>query len=242
MISVCFTTYNRTELLWKAFKDILSHPFVNEIVIVDDASDKVDTAKFLQSVLPADDCAKVKLFRNAMNLDCYRNKREAISKASNEWVCILDSDNQFDKTFIDRLENLWIAGLNRKTVYHPSFAKPHFDFRKYESFLIDKSNVGKYMVDATFSTMLNAFNYFVNRDEYLRVWDGSIDPVTSDSIYHNLNWLKAGNNFYVVPGLEYTHRVEDHGKEEESHYKKNVRRTERGLHQRIEQELKTLNG
>jgi len=240
MISFCVTTYNRTNLLYECFKDILDHPFVSEIVIVDDCSDD-QVYKWLQNNLPPEpQVKKIKLYRNAFNRDCYANKKEAISKASNEWVVIADSDNKFSKQYIDRLETLFIAGLNPKTVYQPSYARPHFNFTKYESFLIDKNNVGKYMVDATFSTMLNAFNYFVNRDEYLRVWDGSIDPVTSDSIYHNLNWLKAGNNIYVVPGLEYDHRVNDHKGEEVSHYAKNHRRTPQGFHQRIEQELKAL--
>lgn len=234
MISLCITTYNRTELLFESFKHVIDDSRVSEIVIVDDNSDWNLYDEIIY-VLKEKPISKVKVYRNQSNIDCYRNKREAISKASNEWVIIFDSDNIITKQYINPLEKLFIAGLNPKTVYQPSFAKPHFNFTKYESFLIDKSNVGKYMVDATFSTMLNAMNYFVNRDEYLKVWDGSIDPVTSDSIYQNLNWLKAGNNIYVVPGLEYEHRVH-----EGSHYQNNHRRTPRGFHQRIENELKTL--
>lgn len=237
-ISFCVTNFNRTTLLLRSFEQLLDDPRVSEIVICDDNS-RADVFDFVLWKI-AEPNSKVKVFRNETTLDCYRNKREAVSKATNEWVIIADSDNIFTKSYIDRVENLFIAGLNAKTVYQPSFAKPHFDFRKYESFLIDRSNIGKYMVDGTFSTMLNAFNYFVNRDMYLKVWDGSIDPVTSDSIYHNLNWFKAGNNMYVVPGLEYFHNVSDHNGEEGSHYAKNVRRTERGLHQRIEQELKEM--
>lgn len=231
-ISLCIPTYNRTELLFESFKDLLDDNRVSEIVIVDDAS-KPSVFNEVTSWLSAH--KKINLFRNVRNLDCYRNKREAISKATNEWVIIGDSDNVFDKKYIDRIENLFIAGLNRRTVYQPSFAKPHFNFQKFESFLIDQSNVGRYMVDAMFSTMLNAANYFVNRDEYLKVWDGSIDPVTSDSIYQMLNWFKAGNNMYVVPGLEYEHRVHSG-----SHYQNNVRRTPQGFHQSVEQQLKAM--
>jgi len=233
-ISLCITTYKRTDLLFESFKQVLNDKRISEIVIVDDASGE-DIYRQLKQSIPAGQSTNIKLYQNAFNLDCYRNKHEAISKASNEWVIIFDSDNIITKSYIDRIENLFIAGLNPKTVYQPSFAKPHFNFTKYESFLIDKSNVGKYMTDATFSTMLNAMNYFVNRNEYLKVWDGSIDPVTSDSIYQNLNWFKAGNNMYVVPGMEYEHRVHNG-----SHYQNNVRRTPKGFHERIEQELKSL--
>ncbi len=229
-ISLCLTTFNRTELLFESFADVIDDERISEIVIVDDFSDPDCYIKIENKF---QDNKKVKIFRNSQNIDCYRNKKEAISAATNEWVIILDSDNILKKQYIDRVEQLWISGLNPKTIYQPSFAEPHFDFRKYESFLIDKSNIGKYMVDATFSTMLNAMNYFVNREKYIEVWDGSIDPVTSDSIYQNLNWFKAGFNMYVVPGLSYTHRVHDG-----SHYQHNVRRTPKGFHQQVENELK----
>jgi glycosyltransferase involved in cell wall biosynthesis len=232
MISLCITTYNRTDLLFESFKQVLDDPRVSEIVIVDDCSpDNIfKVVKEFCGRYP-----KIKLQQNAKNFDCYYNKATTIAGASNEWVIILDSDNIITKAYIDKIENLFNAGLNPKTVYQPSFAKPHFNFTKYESFLIDKHNVGKYMVDDTFGTMLNAMNYFVNRDEYLRVWDGSVDPVTSDSIFQNYNWLNVGNNIYVVPGLEYEHRVHDG-----SHYQNNIRRTPRGFHQEIENKLKQL--
>jgi glycosyltransferase involved in cell wall biosynthesis len=232
MISLCITTYNRTDLLFESFKQVLDDPRVSEIVVVDDCSSE---EVFREVLIRSKVTSRLRLYHNQKNLDCYRNKREAISKASNQWVIILDSDNIITKPYIDKIESLFTAGLNPKTVYQPSFAKPHFNFTKYESFLIDKHNVAKYMVDDTFGTMLNAMNYFVNRDEYLRVWDGSVDPVTSDSIFQNYNWLNAGNNIYVVPGLEYEHRVHDG-----SHYQNNVRRTPRGFHQEIENKLKQM--
>lgn len=233
MISLCITTFNRMDLLLDSFIMVVDDPRISEIVIVDDASTNHSSGYVLG--LQGRYKQKVKSFVNKKNLDCYRNKREAISKATNEWVIIFDSDNIITKSYIDRIESLFTAGLNPKTIYQPSFAKPHFNFTKYESFLIDKSNVSKYMVDPMFGTMLNAMNYFVNRDEYLKVWDGAVDPVTSDSIYQNYNWLKAGNSIYVVPGLEYEHRVHNG-----SHYQNNVRRTPQGFHDKIVNKLKAL--
>lgn len=232
MISLCLTTYNRTELLYESCRQLLNDDRVSEIVIVDDRSTEeiYNTIYWQFNAVP-----KVKLFRNEKNLDCYFNKREAISKATNEWVIIGDSDNIFTKQYIDRIETMYASGLNPKTVYQPSFAEPHFNFTAYESFLIDKANVHKYMGDPTFQTMLNAMNYFVNRDEYLKVWDGSVNPVTSDSIFQNYNWLKAGNSIYVVPGLQYAHKVH-----EGSHYQNNVRRTPRGFHEDIINKLRAL--
>jgi glycosyltransferase involved in cell wall biosynthesis len=231
-ISLCIPTYNRTGLLFDSFREVVTDDRVSEIVIVDDCSnDEIFTtvAWFCK------DIPKVKLFRNEKNLDCYRNKREAISKATNEWVIIFDSDNVISKSYIDRIENLYVAGLNQNILYQPSFAEPNFNFIKYEGLLLTKDNAGKYMHDYTFQTMLNAMNYFVHRDEYLKVWDGKVDPVTSDSIFQNFNWLNSGNGIYVVPELKYHHRVHSG-----SHYQNNVRRTPRGFHEDIVNKLKQL--
>lgn len=232
MISLCLTNFNRTDLLFESFNKVISDPRITEIIIVDDCSNE----EIYQTVVwHFNGVEKVKIFRNEKNLDCYRNKREAVSKSSNEWLIILDSDNIINSGYIDRIENLFIAGLNARTIYQPSFARPHFNFSKYEGLLISKSNVSKYVDDTTFQTMLNAMNYFVNRDEYLRVWDGSIDPVTSDSIYQNYRWLDAGNCIYVVPGLEYEHRIHNG-----SHYQNNVKRTPKNFHNEVITKLKQL--
>lgn len=231
-ISLCLTTYNRTELLFDSFRQVLNDDRISEIVIVDDRStdENYNTVAWFVKDIP-----KVKLFRNDSNLDCYRNKRESVEKATGEWVIVFDSDNVMTKAYLDRIENILVAGLNNKTVYQPSFARPNFNFTKYEGLQINKFNVAKYISDPTFQTMLNAMNYFVNREEYLKVWDNSIDPVTSDSIYHNYNWLKAGNSIYVVPSLEYDHLVHSG-----SHYQNNVRRTPRNLHEEIVNQIKSL--
>lgn len=232
MISACFTNHNRTELLFEAVKPFLEHEIISEVVISDDCS---NDDVYRQLLTFAALHPKVRLFRNERNIDCYLNKREAVKRAINDWVFILDSDNIFTRQYIDRVESLWIAGVNDKTVYQPSFAKPHFDFTKYEGTNVTKGNVSGYMGDATFQTMLNAFNYFVNRSEYLRVFDATINPVTSDSIFHNYNWLRSGNSIYVVPDLHYEHRVHAG-----SHYQQNVRKTPAGFHESVVKRLKDL--
>lgn len=202
---------------------------INEIVIVDD-----DSPAEVYSELKAffEPIPKAKLYRNEINKDCYFNKREAVSLATNEYVLLLDSDNVFSTEFIDIIfKQHWTP----ERILQPSFAEPHFDFRKYSSLLANKNNIAGYIKDSTFTTMLNAMNFFVNRERYLQVWDGSVDPVTSDSIYFNYKWLEAGNSIFVVPGLTYTHRVHDG-----SHYKQNNHRTSNGFHQSIERKLKAL--
>ena len=231
-ISVCLTNYNRTTLLYESIAQVIDDPRISEFVISDDCSQIEifnDVVKFYA------DKPKVKIFRTEINLDCYFNKAKAVERATNEWVILFDSDNILTKEYIDRIESLMIAGINDRTVYQPDFARPHFDFQKYGGAVINHTNVAGYINDSTFQTMLNAMNYFVNRQEYLKVFDVSIDPVTSDSIFHNYNWLKAGNSIYVVPELQYEHRIH-----EGSHYRNNVNRTPQGFYDEVVNKLKAL--
>lgn len=222
-ISIAFTTYNRTDLLYDAVLPFILDERVAEIVISDDHSDENIYNNIVWKYTGVD---KVKIYRNGENLDCYRNKRQAVKRSQSDWVALLDSDNLFTKEFIDAIFSQFPWDLS--WAYAPEFARPHFNFTALRGTAISKNNIKSVLPNGNCATMLNAMNYFVNRDEFLRLWDGSIDPVTSDSLYHNYNWIKGGNAIYVTPGMQYEHRVHDG-----SHYKNNVRRTPQGFHDEI---------
>lgn len=240
MISVCLTNFNRSKLLFEAVSNILSDERVDEVIISDDNS-RDEVYQSVQWYFK--DFPKVHIHRNDTNIDCYQNKAQSLRLASNDWCCLWDSDNIFDKAYIDRLENIMVAGLNDRTIYTPSFARPHFDFTSMSGVNINRTNIGGLMNGVQsdkVGTMLNAANYFVNRHEWLKVFDPGTDPVTSDSIYMASRWIEAGNSIYVVPDLSYQHRVNNHGSEEASHYGSNVRRTPQGFHDSILRKLKSM--
>lgn len=228
-ISLCIPTFNRVDMTLQAFENVYEDERISEIIIVDDASDwgMFTELKEFCELIP-----KIKLYRNLTNQDCYRNKMTSISYATNKWCILLDSDNVIDKDYLDRIfEQEW----EEDTILTPCFAKPTFDFRPYENLLIKKENVAEYIDKPMFETMLNAANYFINKNQYLKVWDSNIDPVTSDSIYFILKWLEAGNGVLVVSNLQYEHRI--HGG---SHYQNNVARTPQGFHESILNNLREL--
>lgn len=218
MISLCITTYNRTELLFESFAQVLNDDRIREIVIVDDCSPE---GVFEMVRQYCDKYPKIKFYYNEKNLGCYRNKREAVSKASNEWVILLDSDNVITPDYLNALPNV----LNKTELVQPTFARPNFDFRRYEGHIIKSYNVAQYADLSTFTTALNAMNYFVNRDEYLRVWEDRPEPWTADSLLQNYNWLKAGNSIYFCPGLEYEHRIPTGKDSHVSHYQEHHKKT-----------------
>jgi glycosyltransferase involved in cell wall biosynthesis len=203
MISLCITTYNRFEMLMESFAQVLNDDRISEIVIVDDCSDITIYDKILASTF---DMSKVRLIRNSENLGMSLNKRKAIEAAKNDWCIIFDSDNVIGPDYLDAMFPITLP-LDHTTIYCPSFARPRFDFRKYEGWHI--LHAGNMMQESMGECFFNCCNYMVNRDEYLRVYEHNPAMKGTDTIWFNYLWLKARNSFYVVPGMEYIHRVHD---------------------------------
>lgn len=207
-ISLCITNYNRYVYLFKSFEQVLHDERISEIVIVDDCSDKDIYDAIAERVkhMP-----KVRLFRNASNLSVYDNKKEAVSKATNEYCIIFDSDNIIGVDFIDKVYSIeW----NSKTILAPDFAQPVFDYRQYSGTTFRKSNVAKYAQRGNFACLINTMNYFVHRDSYVSTWQPKQGIKGADSIYMNYLWLMAGNDIHVLKGLQYFHRVNGYDKKE----------------------------
>lgn len=222
-ISVCIPTYNRYEFTIDAVKSVFFQDFtdiVDEVVICDDCSTDGSYNKLLayfKYLHPASPYNKVKLFRNEKNLDCYLNKRRAVELASNDFVVILDSDNKLTRRYLNAIsETEWRTDI----ILAPVFAMPDFDYRVYSEWIINKSNVNVHINSPLLQTALNTMNYFVNRAEYLNVFDDTVNPVTADSIYQNYRWLLHGNTIRLKSGMEYEHRVHD-----QSHYVTNNHKT-----------------
>lgn len=228
-ISLCIPTYNRVQLTLDSFESVYDDERISEIIIVDDASERPFYNELKGLV---ENFEKVKLFRNLANRDCYFNKMTSISFATNEWCVLLDSDNKVDKSYIDKLFEL--EKWDKNTAYLPSFAMPTFDYRAFEGIIITKGNVASLMGEKFFSTMLNTANYFVNRNFYLKCFNGNVNPNTADSIYMNYRYLENGGKLFVVPDLYYQHLVHS-----QSHYILNNHKTGK-FYNEVEQKLKQL--
>jgi hypothetical protein len=89
----------------------------------------------------------------------------------------------------------------------PSEARPEFLFKQYSGLLFDKFLIKNYIKDPPFGSLLNCCNYLLNKDEYLKAYKHNPNIDGADTINMAKNWLAAGNNFYVVPGMHYRHLV-----------------------------------
>lgn len=206
-LSLCITTYNRTDMVLEVFEKVYDHPLIDEIVICDDHSDSEHFRRLTDLLFilsQTKDASKVKLFRNEKNLGMSLNKREAVSKAKNEWVALIDSDNIIPVEYFDSLPEFWY--MNKHLICHPELAEPEHDYSQFTEEIITSINAKDYLHHREFRCLLNNCNYIVNRDEYLRVYKYDETIKESDTIYFNTLWLEAGNAFYVVPGMKYHHR------------------------------------
>lgn len=235
-ISISIPTYNRTDLLYKAFEQVKDMPEVDEIVIVDDHS-KPNVVDALKERFKYE--TKVRLVLKHRNDGVHLNKKSAIGESGNEWCILFDSDNVLNPDYIERLLKLksWVPDV----IYAPAFAAPHFDFRHFSGRTIDRKNVANAMGIKLFDTLINAQNCFVNRSEYLKVWQDFPKELKSkkgingaDSIYTFKLWMEAGNRFYVVPNLQYFHLVHN-----ESFYK-SVGKDAEVFCRKFSQELKRM--
>lgn len=228
-ISICIPTYNRYEMTIEAFSKVIDRPEISEIVIVDDCS----TDDSLQRLIEyAKGFYKVKVYKNPENLDCYRNKARAVQFSSNNWCILLDSDNIIDTNYLDAIYS--IPEWHPNVVFCPTLAKPHFDYREFTNILVSKENLHTYIENVTFQTALNTANYFVNKNTYLKAFDDTVNPHTSDSIYMAYRFLEQGNGLIFLEGLEYEHRVHDG-----SHYKQNNSKTG-NFHKEVLDKLRVL--
>ena len=205
MISLAITSHNRDDLTIKAIRGAYNHTMISEIVIVDDCSEKRYFDNLIQGVACMDSLGKIRTSRNSENLGMMLNKRKAISLCTNEWVIIFDSDNEIDSTYLEAIPE----NLDPDVIYCPSFAKPTFDYRKFSGWLVGITEAKRMVKDRMGNACFNTCNYIVHRDTYLKVFKEDEKVKGTDTIAMNYEWLKSGRKFFIVPGMEYYHRVHD---------------------------------
>lgn len=213
-LSVAITTYERIQYVKEAVLSCIAHPSVDEVIIVDDCSpNKLLEALAIQlHDLPADQQAKLKMYRNEQNLGMLRNKERSVRMCKNDWVVMLDSDNELHEGYIDAVLVSMLKSMLKSSsiIFCPSKAEPNFDFSMFESVMFNE----QYILDEAegrdggpLQVLLNTCNYVVNRKFYLEAFEPNDNIKGSDTIFHAYNHLKKGGVFYVVPNMTYTHRV-----------------------------------
>lgn len=204
-LSLAITTFNRFEYTVESFAQVIDDPRIDDIVLLDDHSTDGSYEKLRDHFAGN---KKVRVIRQAQNRGMSLNKRDAIALSKNKWVIIFDSDNIISPKYLDAFyEQLERDGTaHHFCIYMPDFAKPKFDYRRFAGMTYGVMSRPP-VHDDMGNCLMNTANYIVNRNEYVRVYEYNAEHIASDTIWFNYNWYKAGNTFYVVPGMEYFHRI-----------------------------------
>jgi len=222
MISICIPTYNRTNMVLESFSEIIDNEIISEIIIVDDNS-VIDMYNDLSKMINNLNSNKIKLFRNEKNKKAFLNKIESVSRAENDWVIILDSDNILTRDYIDSIP----SELDETTFYLPSRARcdsPYLDYRDFVNINIDKNDYKNLdMNNVKVQCLLNTGNYLVNKKTYLKAFEleeNILECYALDPFYHTYLCFKNIDNFKlnIVTGMEYYHRLHNGGGLESNSY------------------------
>ena len=217
--SLCIPTMNRFDkFLSKSLPLYISNIHINEIIICDENGndfDKILTSDFM--------CSKLKLYKNKSQLGPFLNKINCCSKAINEWIVLIDSDNFADYnyfnvaiSYIDNNNN-----ITKNSILSPSRATPRFDFTHLSNLIITKNNLKKISINqkniiknrTNMDVLMNTGNYIINKylidNINLSMEKKNIEYSSAcDVIYFNtLLFEQLDLQFHVLSDLEYQHTV-----------------------------------
>jgi len=216
-ISIAIPHYNNSNYISDSINPLLNDDRINEIIICDDKSNDINE---LENIITNYNNPKIKLYKNEVNLGCYHNKINTVSKCTNEWCILLDSDNIYSNKCVDILYE--INEWNENTIYTPSWAvtfpnepSPMLNYTKYDNKYITKSLYIKDFNEPIFQCLINTCNYFLPVKNFTRIMNNLqfsykreiIDSLDSAVIF--TDWLCNNNNIYVVQNLHYHHRLHD---------------------------------
>lgn len=217
-LSLAIPNYNRSNEVIMSFAKVINDDRISDVVICDDASN-ISLYNTLLSLVSQISSDKIKISCNETNMGAYWNKLNAVSKTQSEWCILLDSDNQIDVNYLDRIFD---KQLEAHTIYAPDVARCSSELLNYKIIAgktLDKKSFREISGDPKSYIFLNTGNYVVNRDEYCRVGktaDTATNSYACDVLYFNYLWMNSGNYIHIVPDMSY-----DHALSSDSHYVRN---------------------
>lgn len=209
-ISLCIPTLNRWNFLKDNIPHYLTNPYISEIVICDENGEDV---KKIKNVFTD---PKIKTFINSEILGPFKNKEKVVLHASNQVICLIDSDNfapiEYFEAWLTYIKN---NGFDDKTVYCPEKLYEHknsnfvrFDFTCWRGQQITKENIKELFYKNNMGILLNTGNYIFSKDVYLKAltpshltkYEYGIDVFTKN------RWLLDEMcKLVVVPNMNYIH-------------------------------------
>jgi glycosyltransferase involved in cell wall biosynthesis len=208
--SVGIPHYNRGRLIYRSLFNLLNHPAVEEVVIVDDGSLEEEYRALVEFVDSLECGERVRIFRREENRGALLTKLECVERSESEWVLVLDSDNTAFRSYLHTLGR--IQTPEAETFYCAEWAWPWFPFAALGKEAIDFSRAVSLCRDGRLRRyyIINDGNYLVNREAYCKavLQIGKIPSDVVDVMVVNYLWLSYGGRLKMLPAESYYHRVD----------------------------------
>jgi glycosyltransferase involved in cell wall biosynthesis len=208
--SVGIAHHNRGSLIARPLRNLLNHPAVVEVVIVDDGSSESEFKSLQEQVRLIDKKGRVKIHRREKNLGALLTKLECVERSASDWVLVLDSDNTAFRCYLDQLSSLKTPSDD--TIYCANWAFPFFSFQELAGTEINFARACSLTRSGILRRVyiINDGNYLVPRKEYIRCISkiGPLKSDVADVMLVNYRWLSEGNKIAVLSRAAYMHRVE----------------------------------
>lgn len=220
-ITLAIPFYNTSKYFLDCIRYSIDEDFVDEIVVNDDGSKEEEYLNLL-NIIQELNTDKIKAFKNQSNLGAFRNKYETVSKCSNEWIYLLDSDNYpFENTY-SILKSLDLS--NPEIVYSPAklYCKndsqtnysniSDYNSFKYDIIGIEESKDAIIKRTKWFDWLINTGNYVFNKNFYLESLQEPFENYLNYKLYADTAAafyfiLKNGGSFKIVSDLYHNHRL-----------------------------------
>ena len=176
---------------------------------------------------------KLTLIKNRKRLGTYLNKCAVLNNARNDWVAVIDSDNEVRPEFFTGLFEFWKEhGVNEKAIYCPGEmqrktiiddADGDATFRPLVNMRITKDNWNSFLHSfLNYAEMaLNNMNYVCHKSNYSLLPEDittvlpdlkalpNIESFPYDAIFITRTLVMSGIDFIIVPKMKYFHLVHD---------------------------------
>lgn len=208
--ALALTTYNRADRLIPYLKKYDEYNLIDEIIVTDDCSDDYEL------LIKETWSPKIVIQKNPINIQAYQNKLKTISQIKNNWCILFDSDNFFDESYLNAIqEENMLYGLDENVIYCPSLAKPNHNYKHLCNIFIDKTFWNKNYFNE--GCLFNTGNMLLSKKAInCLIKNFNNDPIKNVFVeckYMNYILIKNGFKLKVLEKMEYYHPVSH-----DSHY------------------------
>jgi len=217
LISVVITTYNRTDLLKRAVRSVISQSYQKfEIVIIDDCSTE-DVAGAVKSF----NSEKIVYVRNNTNLGASEAKNAGIRKAMGEYVIFLDDDDEFLPGALEIVMNAITPETKAlfpkcRMIFEDNRTRDMHPFNPPESFAAIRTGVFRRDVFDEIGLLDNNLKNCQDDDLGLRLIgrydkeDLKIIPDVTVKIYNTAGSLSCSDNSQIIRCRDYERLLNKH--------------------------------